>query len=541
MNTLYFGDNLEILRDKIPSDHVHLIYLDPPFKSGKDYNIIFRPETNKIKGATAQVKTFEDTWQWGDEAEREYDGLITGSITKERPDQKLIELLKAMRGYLGECPMMAYLCMMAPRLLEMKRVLKDTGSIYLHCDPAASHYLKVLMDAVFGDENFRTEIAWKRTSSHSDAKRYGPVHDVLLYYSRGDKPIWNRVYQPYEESYIEQYYRFTDPDGRRWMSDNLTATGLKGGGYGYEWKGVKRLWRCPKSTMERLDREGRIYYTRNKIPRLKRYLDESQGLLIQDVWTDIQALRSWHKERLGYPTQKPEALLERIVKASSNEGDILLDPFCGCGTAIAVAERLNRAWIGIDITYLAIDVIKKRLARSGIKEGTKFAVEGEPTDLYSAEKLAQMDSFQFQLWCISRLDATPSQTRSGDEGVDGILNFIDLAKKHKAGKGVISVKGTKSVNPGMVRELKGTMKSQEADFGILITLCEPTKGMVKEAVKEGFFTCARKKIPSIQLLSVPKLFEKPIPVILPGYILPPHKSPVIIKQEQKKLFEKKGN
>lgn len=531
MNALYFGDNLEILRDKIPSDCVDLIYLDPPFKSGKSYNIIFQPKLNKIKGATAQIRTFEDTWQWGDEAEAEFSGLIEGSITKEKPNQKLIELIKAMRSYLGECSMMAYLCMMAPRLLEMKRVMKETGSIYLHCDPTASHYLKLLMDAVFGAINFRNEITWKRTTAHNDPKRYGANVDIILFYTKSSKWTWNQLYTPHPPEYIARF-RYKDENGRLWMDDNLTAKGLSGGGYEYEYKGVKSLWRCPKETMERLDAEGRLHFTVRGGIRLKRYLSETKGYFVQCLWDDIPPINSQAQERLGYPTQKPEALLERVVKASSNEGNLVLDPFCGCGTTIAVAERLGRKWIGIDITYLAIDVIKKRLEKNEIQEGVHFKVDGEPTDLYSAEKLAGQDPFQFQLWCISKLDATPSQTKSGDQGIDGVLNFVDYTKKTKAGVGIIQVKGAQSVNPAMVRDLKGTIKSQNADFGVLIILKEPTKGMRTEALKEGYFEYMKKKIPKIQLISVEHLFEQRIPLTLPSTTLPPYKKPEIKKSEQ---------
>ncbi len=535
MNTLYYGDNLDILRDKIPSDFVDLIYLDPPFQSGKNYNIIFQPQVNKVKGATAQIKTFEDTWQWGEEAEREYQGLITGTITKEKPSQKLIEFVKAMRSFLSECSLMAYLSMMAPRLVEMRRVLKKTGSIYLHCDPTASHYLKLLLDAVFEPSNFRNEITWKRTSAHSDPTRYGANVDIILFYTKANQWTWNPLYKPHDPKYTARF-KHKDEAGRLWTDDNLTAKGLSGGGYEYEYKGVTSLWRCPKETMEKLDAEGRLHFTAKGGIRLKRYLSDTRGVVLQCLWDDIPPINSQAQERLGYPTQKPEALLERIVRASTNEGDSVLDPFCGCGTTIAVAQSLGRKWIGIDITYLAIDVIKKRLEKNGIQQGVDFVIDGEPTDVYSAEKFAEQDPFQFQLWCVSKLDATPSETKTGDQGIDGIVNFIDLSKKDKAGKGIIQVKGTHSVNPSMVRDLKGTIKSQNADFGILITLKKATQGMITEAVKEGYAE-SKKKIPKIQLLTIEDLFKKPIPIILPGQILPPYKKPGL-KKEQRELFAK---
>jgi len=234
------------------------------------------------------------------------------------------ELLRALRMFLKENDMMAYLTMMCIRLLELHRVLKPMGSLYLQCDPTASHYLKILLDGILGAFNFRNETIWKRTSGHSDAKRFGPVHDTIFFYTKTDNFTWNQTFQPYEQWYVEQYYHYEDSGGRRWMSDNLSASGLSGGGYEYEWKGVTRIWRCPVTTMQRLHDAGKIYYTKNGIPRIKRYLDEAKGMPTQDVWGDIQALRSWHEERLGYPTQKPVALLERIVEASSKEGDVVL-------------------------------------------------------------------------------------------------------------------------------------------------------------------------------------------------------------------------
>jgi len=483
MNTLYFGDNLEILRDKISANVVDLIYLDPPFQSGKNYNIIFQPRAGKIKGATAQIKTFEDTWKWGEEAETEYTELIKGTLTKEPPNQKLIELMKAMRGYLGECSMMAYLSMMAPRLLEMRRVLKNTGSIYLHCDPTASHYLKLLMDTAFGVKNFRNEIAWCYRGAGYPKKDFGRRHDIILRYSRSDSYIFNL------DSVREEYAETTKERFKHYIG-NI--------------------------------RDGKDFGTQTLHPLGKQ----------PDDWWQIQPIAPSSKERVGYPTQKPEKLLERIIKASSNEGDLVLDPFCGCGTAIAVAEELNRKWVGIDITYLAIDVIKKRLEKNNIKEGKDFKIDGEPSDYQSAQELAKIDPFQFQIWCVSKMNAVPSTTKTGDKGVDGIINFVDKTRKEQFGKGIIQVKGTKGVNPAMVRELKGTIQSQNADFGILITLQPPTQNMKVEAVKEGKIEISGKEVPKIQLLTVEDLLKSPIPIILPPLILPSFEKPDI-KKEQK--------
>jgi site-specific DNA-methyltransferase (adenine-specific) len=459
MNTLYFGDNLEVLKEKIESNTIDLIYLDPPFQSGKNYNIIFDKE-REVKGVSAQIQAFEDTWSWEDgEAEKEYSGLIQGTITKELPSGRLIELMKAMRGYLNEKPIMAYLAMMAPRLLELKRVLKDTGSIYLHCDPTASHYLKLLMDAVFGAENFRNEIVWFYKTGGASKRYFAQKHDIIFFYSKTN----DYLFEPQKEkSYMMHNYGFKKSE---------------------------------------FFKDERGQYT---------------WVYMKDVW-EIPAVGSADKQRIGYPTQKPEALLERIVKASSNENDLVLDPFCGCGTTVAVAQRLNRRWIGIDVTYLAIDIIEKRLEET-INKGTKlnFQIEGAPADEYSAEKLAENDPFQFQYWAVSRIPGgTPNDRKTGDRGIDGSIYFTDTSKSDKTGKALISVKGGKSINPAMVRDLVGTIQSNSADFGILVTLPEPTANMKTEAAKQGYFQYVRMQIPKVQILSVKDLFTKPLPIKLP--------------------------
>ena len=342
--TIFTGDNLDIMRG-MNSESVDLIYLDPPFNSNKNYSA---PVGSKAAGAA-----FKDTWTLSD-----LDVAWMGLVADQEPAiYKLLETARLTHGK----GMMSYLCMMAVRLLEMRRLLKDTGSIYLHCDPTASHYLKLLMDAIFGAAHFKNEVVWKRTSSHSDAIRYGNVHDDLLVYVKSTNPTWNRTFQDYESDYVDRYYRYQDDDGRRWMSGDISAAGLQGGGYQYEWKGVTRVWRVPQETMALLDAQGKVFYTKNGIPRRKRYLDEAQGIPTQDVWTDVQAIRSWHKEKIGYPTQKPLALLERIIKASSNEGDTVLDPFAGCATACVAAEMLGRQWIGIDISPKAVELVNYRL------------------------------------------------------------------------------------------------------------------------------------------------------------------------------------
>ena len=504
-NTLYYGDNLPVLRDHVPNESVDLVYLDPPFNSNASYNVLFREKSGEE--SPAQIKAFTDTWEWTRESQRTYEQEIIGNPAT--PGQ-VKDMVSAFRQFIGSNAMMAYLVMMAPRLVELRRVLKPTGSIYLHCDPTASHYLKLLMDAVFGPANFRNEIVWKRTSGHSDARRYGRVHDVLLYYAMSTETTWNVTHQPFDDAYATQYYRYEDPDGRRWMSDNLSAGGLQGGGYEYEWNGVTRVWRLPRKTMEQLDAQGMVFYTRNGIARRKRYLDESPGLKIQDAWTDIQALRSWHQERLGYPTQKPQALLERIISASSNEGDVVLDPFCGCGTAVAAAHKLNRQWLGIDITHLAVALMKNRLRTAfNLEAGAGYRVVGEPQDVGSARALAEQDRFQFQFWAMSLLEAFPREEgkKGADKGIDGVVYFIDGPKRtpHKA---IVQVKSGK-VSSRDVRDLKGTVEREQAALGLFITLEEPTRDMRTEAVTAGFYHSDiwQRDYPKLQLRTIADLLD----------------------------------
>ena len=484
-NKLHFGDNLPILRGNIPDESVDLIYLDPPFNSNATYNVLFREHDSSE--SAAQIQAFDDTWQWSIEAERQYEEVVT------QGPRKLADMLQAMRQFLGQNDMMAYLTMMAPRMVELHRVLKPTGSIYLHCDPTASHYLKLLMDAVFGPTNFRNEIIWKRTSAHSDAKAMGRTHDVLLLYSKASSSfLWNSQYQDYDPEYIRTHYRYRTDDGRVYRTDNLTATGLSGGGYQYDWQGVVRIWRAPRETMQRWHDEGRIQYTRNGVAEYIRYLDEMPGVPLQDVWADIPPINPQAKERLGYPTQKPEKLLERIISASSNEGDVILDPFCGCGTAIAVAERLNRKWIGIDVTHLAISLMRSRLRDSFGDDLSDYEVVGSPADAESARALSleggNTGRYQFEYWALGLVEARPGRDmkKGADAGIDGYINFFD-DNSGKAKTVIVQVKSG-HVGRNVIATLKGDMDRENADMSLLITLEPPTKPMIDEATSAGFYT-----------------------------------------------------
>ena len=497
-NVLYYGDNLQILRnrDYFPDECVDLIYLDPPFSSKKDYNIIFKEPTGEL--SQAQIKAFGDTWHWDRSAEDTYQDIIING------PPKVAKLISAMCEGIGRNDVMAYLVMMTIRLIELRRVLKDTGSLYLHCDPTASHYLKLVLDQIFGPKNFQREIVWKRGIAHSDAKRPGAIHEVLFFYSKSDRYVWNKQFMPYDQQYISTYYRYKDEDGRVFLSDNLIAPG--GRGPKYEWKGIVRNWRVTRENMEKLEREGKIFYTKKGIPRFKRYLDEMPGLPLQSLWSDILPIVSWSKERLGYETQKPLALLERIIKASSNERDVVLDPFCGCGTAVVAAQKLNRKWIGIDITHLAITVMRNRL--QGSFAGIQFEVIGEPKDFAGACALAQQDRYQFQWWALSLIGAQPvsgERKKGADAGIDGVIYFMD-DHGDKAKRAVVQVKsGHVSVKD--IRELNAI--AERNAMGIFITLASPTEPMRVEAVSAGYYHSPlwNKDYPKIQILTIEELLQ----------------------------------
>ena len=500
-NALYYGDNLPVLREYLASESVDLIYLDPPFNSNASYNVLFKEQSGER--SAAQITAFEDTWHWGWESETAFREVVQAG------PEKLSRLLQAMREFLGRNDMMAYLVMMAQRMIEFHRVLKPTGSIYLHCDPTASHYLKLLMDASFGKENFRNEIVWKRSSAHSDAKAMGRTHDIILLYAKDSSSFsWNTQYQSYDPEYIRTHYRYKTDDGRVYRTDNLTATGLSGGGYEYEWKGVTRVWRAPPETMERLHNEGRIRYTRNGVAEYIRYLDEMPGVPLQDIWTDIPPVNPQARERLGYPTQKPEALLERIIQASSNEGDVVLDPFCGCGTAIAAAERLNRNWVGIDVTHLAVALIRHRLRDTFGDDLGPYDVIGEPQDVASAESLAQQDRYQFEWWALGLVDARPAQDKrkGADSGIDGYIYFFD-DDNGKAKRVIVQVKSG-NVGVSQIRDLKGVLERENAQVGLFITLKGPTSPMLTEAASAGVYVpdlYPNHEFPRLQILTIEEL------------------------------------
>ena len=518
-NSLYYGDNLDILRRYVQDESADLIYLDPPFNSNQTYNVLFQEKDGSQ--SASQIKAFGDTWHWDETAARSYEETVEAG-------GHVAEAMQAFRKLLGTNDMLAYMSMMAPRLVELRRVLKPTGSLYLHCDPTASHFLKLLMDAVFGSANFRTEIIWKRTGAHGRAKRWGPIHDTILFYTVSGKYVWNRVYEEYDPGYIEKFYRAEDERGR-YQLITLDGPGTRGGSSGGPWRGVNptlkgRHWELPPdrtlpddfkhpegyaemTVQERLDvlsGAGLIYWPpRGKVPRFKRYLSVAEGNPIQDIISDIRPIGSQAAERLGYPTQKPVALLERIIQASSNEGDVVLDPFCGCGTTIAAAQKLDRRWIGIDITQLAISLIRYRLGDSFGKD-CRFEVIGEPTSLPDAAALAEQDPYQFQWWTLGLVKARPADEKKGaDRGIDGRRYFHD-EKGGKTKQIIFSVKAG-HVTVSHIRDLVGVISREKAEIGAFLSLEPPTSPMRREAASAGFYKSPWGKHPRIQLLTIEDL------------------------------------
>jgi site-specific DNA-methyltransferase (adenine-specific) len=467
MNTLFYGDNLDVLRRHVADASVDLVYLDPPFQSGKDYNVIFESHQGERGDERAQAEAFKDTWRWGRESEEQYAEV-------EQTGGTLTTALRALRCMLRESDLMAYLCMMAPRLVELRRVLKTTGSLYLHCDPTASHYLKVLLDSIFGPACFRNEVIWRYRRWPAKARRFQRMHDVLLFYAArpGNQQTFNVLYG---------YERLADSTLKTFGMKKQKADFTSG---------------HRKPSVEEGDTEG---------PPLSDHwnLDEQEtaGVPLSDSW-EVGIIAPIGKERTGYDTQKPEKLLERVIRSSSNEGDVVLDPFCGCGTAIAVAEQWKRKWLGIDVTHLAINIVRGRLAHA------IFEVKGEPVDIEGAAQLASEDPHQFRWWILGRIGARPAnqkKKKGADSGIDGERFFRD-APNDPPKRVVISVKGG-NLQPAHVRELVGVVKREDAAIGVLLTLRKPTPAMVVEAAKAGFFESHLGRHPKIQILTAEQVLD----------------------------------
>lgn len=559
--TLYYGDNLTVLRG-MPSESVDLIYLDPPFNSSADYNVIFREHSAQARASQAQITAFEDTWRWGPEAARTLDDLAT-------VHGELAQYLDFTVRRLGHNSLSAYLVMMAPRLVELHRVLKPTGSLYLHCDPTASHYLKVMMDAIFDARNFRNEIIWRRSGTHSKGRRYGPIHDTILFYVKNEKEAyaWNRPKRPYMRGHVEEYFRQDDAGWHtNYYGNVLTGSGIRNGESGQPWRGFDptskgRHWAIPGKLLEEVDEDLSGLKTLAKLERLyelghititpgeawplyRRYITPSDGQAVGDIWAyqphtegtvfgseegidaDVRWLATRSAERTGYQTQKPVGLLERIIQASSNPGDVVLDPFCGCGTTIAAAEKLGRPWIGIDITHLAVGLIATRLKNEfNLESGKDYVLEGTPKDLEAARYLFNQEPdgpYQFQFWINGVIGAqsygagaTGRGKKGGDTGIDGRIYFRTPGGERLESV-IVSVKGGKNLTPSMVRELESVVRRERAAMGVLVTLEEPTSGMRQEAAKHGYYSYGAERFPIIQLLTVQELLAGKLPSIPAG-------------------------
>lgn len=470
-NQLFFGDNLEILRLHIKDESVDLVYLDPPFKSNVTYNVLF--EERNGSNSAAQIKAFEDTWRWDQSSASAFEEIVEAG-------GHVSQALQAFRLFLGENDMMAYLAMMAPRLVELRRVLKPTGSIYLHCDPTASAYLRLLMDAIFSRENFVNEVIWAyrgiggRAGSYFERK-----HDILLFFRRSQSQYFEIQRGALAESTQKRYGPYFDGNGQ------ITYRRLKKTNPGV----FAKLKGIPSNL--------------NEV-----WLDKAAGPPLPDWWIDISPLKRGFSEHMGYPTQKPEALLERIISASSRKGDVVLDPFCGCGTTISVAQHLKRRWIGIDVTHLAIMLIKHRL-QDAFGDQARYKVIGEPVALPGAKALAKQDPYQFQWWALGLVGARPADQKKGaDKGIDGQLYFHDEGEHGKTKQIIISVKAGKT-SVAHLRDLRGVINREKAAMGVLISMERPTKPMRAEAASAGFYESPgwRKKYPRLQLLTIAELLK----------------------------------
>jgi len=497
--TLFFGDNLKILREKFPSNdegYFDLIYLDPPFNSKKDYNILFK---EGLQNSPAQVHAFEDSWHWGEESQNVFEELIGVKESQSETSVKIIDLMLGLEKIIGHNDMMAYLTMMTIRLIELRCVLKDTGTIYLHCDPTASHYLKIVMDAIFGEENFKDELIWHYTKMNNTTKGWIQNHDVILFYTKSSDYIFNVQYSEEESALYSRLFKLIDKDNKlRW----------------YKAKSIKQ---------QLLDS-----YISSAKKRIGRDLVDDDVIIdfenkgkkkFDNVWY-IPIIKGNSKEFLGYPTQKPEALLERIIQASSNKGDWILDPFCGCGTTISVAEKYGRNWIGIDVTSLAVNIIKHRLENEQIEKyrtgQLKIIVDGLPCDMHGVHSLAEKDKFEFQYWALDLIGAMPLKSKynkkGADGGIDGIYTYQDKTEKDVENinkRMIVSVKGGKNISVRDIRDLKGVIEREHVEGGIFLTLYEPTRPMRTEAALSGHFknTLYNKEYPKLQIITIAELMD----------------------------------
>jgi DNA modification methylase len=505
-NHLFYGDNLTIMRN-MPSTSVDLIYLDPPFNSQRNYNLIYKRLTGQP--VPEQEEAFCDAWEMDPEKE-EMVRRMPIVFREYGADDGLIQFWKAWIDALRHTQprLLAYLVYMSYRLFEMKRVLKSTGSIYLHCDPTASHYIKVIMDGIFGHGNFRNEITWRRTTAHNTTSRkYGDVTDILLFYSKTNQYPFHPPRTTHDDSYVQTFYRHKEKDGRRYRLHQVERNPAIGPRPNliYEYNGYTPPlgWMMERDKLEVLDKAGRLYWTKNGRPQRKIYLDDVEPPRVGSLWDDIPPVQAQASERLGYPTQKPIALLQRIIEASSNPGDVVFDPFCGCGTAVYAAHLLGRKWIGCDIAILSVQLVRDvLLKRYGLKEGEHYQISGVPRSVEAAQDLFERDPHQFQHWAVELAGGFASVKRSGDKGIDGRIHF---ETKEGLKNMVLSVKGGK-LTPAFMRELRGTMEREhDSEMGGLICLQNPTKGMRQEEAGAGVWDYLGKEYHRLQIRTIEEL------------------------------------
>ena len=533
MNRLYYGDCLTIMQG-MPMGSVDLIYLDPPFNSNREYNAIYKDETGRP--LPDQIEAFCDQWTLDEERERAIRQMPI-LMRDAGIEDEVAEFWKLWMNALRKTNprLLAYLSYMVQRLLPMRSILKPTGSVYLHCDPTASHYIKIMMDGIFGHENFRNEIIWRRTGAHGRAKKWGPIHDTILFYTRGKSYTWNRVLEAYDPEYLDKYYRNEDERGL-FQPISLTGPGSRTGSSGTPWRGVDpgtRHWELPpdrslpdwfnfpdgypnmtcQERLDVLDSQGLIYWPRRGVvPRFKRYASVAGGNPLQDLIMDIGPISAHADERLGYVTQKPLPLLERIIRASSNEGDMVFDPFCGCATTLEAAHRLSRRWIGIDIAIHAIKrVAKVRLQdRLRLVEGTDFEIAGVPQNVEGARDLWTRDKYHFQKWAVEQVDGFVTARRTSDGGIDGRLYFARHGFKELRSM-VLEAKGGKNVGIGVVRDLRGVLEREEADMAGLIVLEEPgdrkRANFAREMASAGDMDVMGILYPRMQMLTAAEILE----------------------------------
>ena len=506
INKIFYGDNLDVMEEKIPNKSIDLIYLDPPFNSNRNYNMIYTTNTGQpvAEGAIA----FCDAWELTDDKLDEVQEFAN-ELKTEDDNKDFAEFWNAwVKALKNQNPkILAYLVFMARRLRVMRYKLKDTGSLFLHCDSTASHYIKIILDGIFGHKNFRNEIIWQRTKnpkgSQFKEKKLGICTDNIFWYSKTDnyKFDLSNIKIPLTEEEIEKKYRQIDEYGRYYQGPIECGPSMGDRpNLCYEYKGYKNQypsgWRMTKEKLIALDKLGNLGWSSNGRPFRKLRPEDDKGHPLYNLWTDINRLYK-STEKLGYPTQKPVPLLERIIKMCTDEDDVILDPFCGCGTTLDAAQGLKRKWIGIDICMLSTNLIEKRLINKygmlALQKGKTYEIDGIPVTMEQVRELIHKEDtsknegrYQFQYWAIEKVNGFASTKKSGDGGIDGSIYFYKDEKK-TLGRMILSVKSNKSVTVSMIRDLIGTMENNKADMAGFICYAKPTKDMLNEAKKAGYF------------------------------------------------------